>query len=196
MKNLLRHSLLSLALSAGVVTVASAGSMSPLQVKVTKGGDKVVYKGSTDSSGAFHTEPLAPGAYTVQFNAESTPKGGPFTIILDDTGKGGSSSDSVPGGKFTRGGVAMRVEVGPKAMSLTGHISPAGSAKAGVAAAAGTPIPKNGVHMEDGLKVKYENGKKYVWVEGISSLGGHWALAGTNEAKQAEPVRKGPKGGQ
>ena len=84
----------------------------------------------------------------MQFNAKSAPKGGPFSIVLDDTGKGGSVSNSVPAGKFTRGGVAMKVEVGPKAMSLTGHVSPAGSAKS-VAAAAGTPMPKNGIHTED-----------------------------------------------
>ena len=158
--------------------------MPSMQVKVAKSAGKVVYEGSTDSAGAFHTAPLAPGDYTVQFNAKSAPKGGPFSIVLDDTGKGGSVSNSVPAGKFTRGGVAMKVEVGPKAMSLTGHVSPAGSAKS-VAAAAGTPKPKDGIHTEDGKKVKYEKGKKFVWIEGISAMGGHWALADSAEAKNA-----------
>lgn len=163
--------------------------MPSMQVKVAKAAGKVVYEGSTDSAGAFHTAPLAPGEYTVQFNAKSAPKGGPFSIVLDDAGKGGSVSNAVPAGKFTRGGVALRVEVGPKAMSLTGHVSPAGSAKA-VAAAAGTPMPKDGVHMENGRKVKYEKGTKFVWVEGISAMGGHWALADSAEAKNAQVVGK------
>ncbi len=163
--------------------------MPSMQVKVAKSAGKVVYEGSTDSAGAFHTAPLAPGDYTVQFNAKSAPKGGPFSIVLDDTGKGGSVSNSVPAGKFTRGGVALKVEVGPKAMSLTGHVSPAGSAKA-VAAAAGTPMPKDGIHMEGGKKVRYEKGKKFVWVEGISAMGGHWALADSAEAKNAQVVGK------
>ncbi|MGI8433001.1 MAG: hypothetical protein ACR2MW_12020 [Chthoniobacterales bacterium] len=189
MKILRRHSFLSLVLSVGVASVASAGSMPSMQVKVAKAGGKVVYSGSTDSAGAFHTAPLAPGDYTVQFNAKSAPKGGPFSIVLDDAGKGGSVANSVPGGKFTRGGVALKVEVGPKAMSLNGHVSPAGSAKS-VAAAAGTPMPKDGNQMESGKKVKYEKGKKFVWVEGISSMGGHWALADSAEAKNADVVGK------
>ena len=130
MNILRRHSLLSLVLSVGVVSLASAGAMPSMQVKVAKAAGKVVYEGSTDSAGAFHTAPLAPGNYTVQFKAKSAPKGGPFSIILDDTGKGGSVSSSVPGGKFTGGGVALNAEVGPKAMSLSGHVAPAGSAKA------------------------------------------------------------------
>ena len=186
---ILRHSLLSLVLSVGLLSAARAGSMPSLQVKVAKAAGAVVYEGSTDSAGAFHTASLAPGNYTVQFNAKSAPKGGPFSIVLDDTGKGGAVSSSVPAGKFTRGGVALRVEVGPKAMSLAGRVSPAGSAKA-VAAAAGKPMPKDGVHMEDGKKVKYEKGKKFVWVEGISAMGGHWALADSAEGKNAQVTGK------
>lgn len=163
--------------------------MPSMQVKVAKTAGKVVYEGSTDSTGAFHTAPLAPGNYTVQFNAKSAPKGGPFSIVLDDTGKGGSVSNSVPAGKFTGGGVALRAEVGPKPMSLTGHVSPASSAQA-VAGAAATPMPKDGVHMENGKKVRYEKGTKFVWVEGISAMGGHWALADSAEAKNAPVAGK------
>jgi hypothetical protein len=195
MKLLLRHSLLSLVLSIGLVAAARASSMPSMQVKVSKAAGKVVYEGSTDSSGAFHTAALEPGTYTVQFNSKTAPKGGPFSIVLDDAGKGGSVSNSVPAGKFTHGGVAMRVEVGPKAKSLTGHVSPAGAAKS-VAAAAGTSTPKDGVHMENGKKVKYEGGKKFVWVEGLSAMGGHWALADSNEAKNSTTLvgKQAPEG--
>ncbi len=192
MKILRRHSLLSLVLSVGIVSAAGAGSMPSMQVKVAQAAGKVVYEGSTDSAGSFHTAPLAPGDYTVQFNAKSAPKGGPFSIVLDDAGKGASVANSVPAAKFTRGGVALRVAVGSKAMSLTGHVSPAGSAKA-VAGAAGTPTPKDGVHMENGKKVRYEKGTKFVWVESLSAMGGHWALADSAEAKNAQVTgRQGP----
>ncbi len=152
---------------------------------------KVAYQGETDASGAFSTPQLSPGNYVVQLNAKSAPKGGPFSLVLEDTGKGVSMADSIAAGKFAHGGVAMKIEVGPKAMSLKGHIAHGGAGSHAVAAAAaGTPVPKDGITKENGKKVKYENGKKYVWVEGISAMGGHWAYADSAEARNSETVKK------
>ncbi len=191
MKNFQHTPLFSVLLSAGLAASAWAGSMPEMQVKVTQAGGKVVYEGTTDSSGGFHTRPLAPGNYVVQFNAKSAPKGGPLSLVLDDTGKGPSVANGVSASKFARGGIAMKVEVGPKTMSLTGHLSHGAAASTSVAAGpASTPVPKNGIHMEEGKKVKYENGTKFIWVEGISAMGGHWALATSPEAKNAQVVGK------
>lgn len=184
MRNFNRSLLLSLCLSLGLAAAASAGSVSPLEVKVTRSSGKVVYEGESGSSGTFSTPQLAPGNYVVQLNAKSAPKGGPVSIVIDDTGKGSTVANSIAPSKFAKGGVALKVAVGPKPMSLTGHLSHGAAAATTASAAAAAPKP--GVHMENGKKVKYEKGTKYVWVDGISAAGGHWALASSPEAQHSQ----------
>lgn len=185
MKLFHRHSLLSLGLSLGLVATASASPMSPMEVKVSHASGKVVYQGESNSAGTFNTPQLSPGNYVVQLNAKSAPKGGPISLVIDDTGKGSTVANAVPAAKFAKGGVAMKIEIGPKPMSITGHLT-----HGPAAASTSTVSHKPGVHMENGKKVKYENGKKYVWAEGISAMGGHWALADSPEAKNTEPSGK------
>jgi Carboxypeptidase regulatory-like domain len=192
MKNFRYIALLSLIVSLSLAGAASADTMSAMQVTVTNSAGKTLQQVNTDSSGAFRTPSLAPGHYTVKFNAKSAPKGGPFALVVGE-GKNAAVANGVPGAKFTKGGVAMKVEVGPKAMALTGHVSHAGAAVANGAAASATH--KDGVTTENGLKVKYEKGQKYVWVEGISAMGGHWALAGSRDAANAEKTGRQAPGG-
>jgi Carboxypeptidase regulatory-like domain len=192
MKNFRYTALLSMIVSLGLVVAASAETMSPMQVTVSNSAGKTLHQVNTDSSGAFRTPSLPPGHYTVQFNAKSAPKGGPFALVVGE-GKNAAVANGLPATKFTKGGVAMKVEVGPKAMALTGRVSHAGAAVASGAAAASS-THKDGVTMEKGLKVKYEKGQKYVWIEGISAMGGHWALAGSREAASAQPTGRSVPG--
>ena len=46
-----------------------------------------------------------------------------MAIVIDDTGKGSTIATSIAPSKFAKGGGALKVEVGPKPMSMTGHLS-------------------------------------------------------------------------
>lgn len=162
-------------LGAASLAFASAPKM---DVTVTNSAGKVLFKGKTDPQGVFATNNLSPGNYVVQFNANST-KGGPFAVMVN-AGKKKVSAESVPAAKFVKGGVALRVEV-DKAMRLVGQVAPVGQITLGNGDKA--------VAKGQG-KVKYVNGKKYVWVEGGtgSNLGGHWADADSPEARNVTNI--------
>lgn len=114
----------------------------------------------------------------MQFNAKSSLKGDPFAIVVSADKK--VVADSMPTGKFLKGGVAMKVEVARK-MTLTGQVS-----EAGAAILATTDPKSNG-------KVNYINGKKYVWVlsELGSNVGGRWVEAGSPAARNVEDLGDG-----
>jgi hypothetical protein len=149
-----------------------------MDVTVSNSGGKLLYKGKTDVKGAFATKTLAPGNYVVQFNSKSS-KGGPFAVVVS-AGKKKVTAESVPSAKFAKGGVAMRVEV-DKAMSLVGQVADVGQITL-----------ENGdqANAKGNGKVKYINGKKYVWVEGNlgSNLGGRWVEANSPEGQRVENV--------
>ncbi|MGI8432999.1 MAG: hypothetical protein ACR2MW_12010 [Chthoniobacterales bacterium] len=172
MKTIRRSLLLSSLALLGAASLAFA-STPKMDVTVSNSAGKVFFKGKTDTQGVFATKNLSPGDYVVQFNASSA-KGGPFALVIN-VGKKKVSADSVPAAKFVKGGVAMRVEVG-KEMRLVGQVAPVGQITVGNGDKAVAKGPG---------KVKYVNGKKYVWVEGGtgSNLGGHWADADSPEAR-------------
>jgi hypothetical protein len=170
MKNFSRL-FLSLA-SIGLASLTYA-STPALDVTVSNSANKVVYRGKTGSDGTFATAKLAPGSYVVQFNSKDSLKGGPFAAVLS-AGKKKVVANSVPAAKFSKGGVAMRVEIG-KGMNLTGQVAPVGA----------TMVAANG---EDNRKVKYINGHKYVWVTGGlgTNLGGRFVDASAPEAQNVQ----------
>lgn len=172
MKTYCRSLLLSSLALLGGASLAFA-SAPRMDVTVTNSAGKVLFKGKTDAQGVFATRNLSPGNYVVQFNASSA-KGGPFALVVN-AGKKKVSADSVPAAKFVKGGVAMKVEV-EKAMSLVGQVALVGQITLG-----NTDKPA----AKTAAKVKYVNGKKYVWVEGGtgSNIGGHWADADSPEAR-------------
>lgn len=176
MKPLSRSFLLtSLALlGAASLAVAAAPTMN---VTVTNSAGKLEFKGKTDAQGLFTTKSLAPGNYVVQFNSKSS-QGGPYALVVT-AGKKKVTADSVPASKFSKGGIAMRVEVA-KPMSLIGQVAAAGH----------TTIASNQTSTKGGVKVKYVDGKKFVWVQSElgSNLGGHWVDANSPEARNVENV--------
>lgn len=163
-----------------VASAAYAGSISPMDLTVSNSAGKVVYKGKTNAQGAFSTPTLAPGNYVVLFNSKKSPKGGPFSAVVG-VGKEQAIANAIPGGKFAQGGVAMKVKV-EAASGLTGQLSE-GRQAAEAAAPAPTPAAKTG----DNRKVKYVNGKKYVWIDsGIAaSFSGRWVPADSPEAQNS-----------
>ena len=170
-----RFLLSSLALfSAASLACASVPKM---DVTVSDSAGKLLFKGKTDAQGLFTTDKLPAGDYVVQFKADSA-KGGPFLLVVS-AGKKKTSAESVPGSKFVKGGVAMRVEVA-KPMSLSGQVAEAGQpgSTGTMAASKGNP------------RVKYVNGKKLVWVQGGvgSNIGGHWVDANSPEGQNVQHV--------
>lgn len=145
----------------GAATVVQAGSVPALDVTVLNPAGKVAYKGKTGPNGTFSTGKLEPGNYTVQFDSNSAAaKGSQFAIVVS-AGKKKVSADAVAGDKFSKGGVAMKVDVGA-GLNITGQVV-SGQLAAGSAAASNA-------------KTKMVNGKKYIWVgpETGSNMGGHW----------------------
>jgi hypothetical protein len=186
MKNFNRSLLLSSLACIGLASLAYAATPS-MEVTVSNSAKKVVYQGRTDASGAFTTPSLAPGNYVVLFTTKSSPKGGPFSLIVT-AGKQETSADSLPGGKFAQGGVAMAIKVNT-AMSLRGQITGGGAKaamRAGSATASAASHP-DGETMENGKRVKYTSGKKFVWVPTTIAAGssGHWASADSAEGRNA-----------
>ena len=179
-----RSLLSTLVLLLGAGSLAFATSAPSLDVVVSNSSGKVVFKGRTNAEGVFTTSKLAPGNYVVQFNSTSSLKGGPFALVVG-AGEKKVVANAVAGTKFAQGGVAMKVQVGPTTMSLTGQVAAAGSTAQGT-------TPPNGERMEHGQRVKYVDGKKFVWVQSEigSNLGARWVEASSVEGRQAHTVSR------
>ncbi|MEO6870674.1 MAG: carboxypeptidase-like regulatory domain-containing protein [Chthoniobacterales bacterium] len=160
----------------GAASLVSA-AVPPMDVTVSNSAGKLLFKGKTDAQGVFTTKSLAPGNYVVQFKSKSS-KGGPYTLVVG-AGKKKVVAESVPASKISKGGVALRVEVS-KAISLSGQVAEAGQTT--MAASAGSD--------KSNAKVKYVNGKKFVWVQGElgSNLGGRWVDANSPEGRNVQNV--------
>ena len=142
--------------------VTAFGGVPPVNVTVVGGGGKASFKGVTDSKGYFATGNLSPGSYAVQFATDSSAvKGNNYSIVVS-AGKKKVSAGPVMGEKFGKGGVAVKVDVGP-GLNITGQIVTAQSG----------PV---------------KDGKKMVWIP--PQLGshqpGHWAEEGSVEAVEAK----------
>lgn len=141
--------------------VTAFGGVPPVNVTVVGAGGKASFKGVTDSKGFFATANLPPGNYAVQFVTDSSAvKGNNYSIVVS-AGKKKVSAGPVRGEKLGKGGVAVKVDVGP-GLNITGQI---------VTAMSG-PV---------------KDGKKMVWIP--PQLGshqpGHWAEEGSAEAVEA-----------
>ena len=155
MTNLIRNILLPTLLV--VASVAYAEGVAPMDVTVSDPGGKVAFRGKTDAAGVFATPNLAPGNYTVQFNAKGL-KAGHYAIVIS-AGKKKVTADQVIGDQFSKGGVAMKVDVGA-GLKITGQVALAGGA------------------VKPGM----------VWIPKQlgSNLPAHWAPEGSAEAIQAK----------
>ena len=158
MKNMLRITLLPLLILA--VSMAY-GAVPAMNVTVSDASGKAAFKGTTNANGTFATSNLKPGNYVVQFNSKGAAKGS-YAIVVS-AGKKKVSAAAVPGEKFARGGVAMKVDVGA-GLNITGQVAAEGNG----------PIAKNG--------------KKMVWIPPQlgSNMPGHWAEEGSADAVAAK----------
>lgn len=159
MKTIIRSAALFLFCLA--ISVAYAG-VPPMSVSVSDSSGNAAFKGATNSTGGFATAKLKPGSYVVQLNAKSPAvKGNRYAVVVS-AGKKKVAASAVAGEKFTGGGVALKVEVGPN-LNITGQ----------VAEESGAPVSKSG--------------KKMVWIPPQlgSNLPGRWVEEDSAEAKDA-----------
>ncbi len=201
MKTLRRTCFVCFSVSLALISFAWAGSMPEMHVTVTSASGKVVYKGETEGSGTFTTPTLPPGHYTVLWHSAGSAKSRYDLTVAG--GKGVAVAEGVSGSRFSGGGVAMKVEVGPSAGSMNGHIGAVGSASAGTtttksartgsgasASSSSAAMHPDGETRENGVRVKYEHGKKYVWyVPEMSTVGARWVPADSREGQSVKGVK-------
>ena len=119
MKHIFRGLSFLMALFAAAAVYAAVPAMN---VTVSDASGKAAFKGTTNANGVFATAKLTPGNYTVQVASQSADvKGKHYTIVVA-AGKKKVSAGAVPGEKFARGGVALKVDVGA-GLNITGQVS-------------------------------------------------------------------------
>jgi len=119
MKHISRGLLFSVALFAAA---AVYGATPAMNVTVSDASGKAAFKGMTNANGVFGTSKLTPGNYTVQIASQSAELKGKNYAIVVAAGKKKVSASAVPGEKFARGGVALKVDVGA-GLNITGQVS-------------------------------------------------------------------------
>jgi hypothetical protein len=159
MKKMIRSIVLSLLLTA--VGAAYGAAVPALNVIVSDSAGKAAFKGTTNAKGTFTTASLKPGNYAVQFNSSAAMKGTNYTIVVS-AGTKKVSAAGVAGEKFAKGGVALKVDVGP-GLNISGQVA----------------AEANGAS---------KNGKKMVWIapHAGSNMPGHWVEEDSAEAKEAK----------
>jgi len=134
------------------------GGIPALQVTVFDADEKVAFQGPLDSDGSFATGSLSPGRYVVQFKTKNTATKNNLHLLVVSAGTKKVIAAAVPGQKFTGGGVAMKVDVGPSSR-ITAQVA-----------------QENTVTGEGVSRSRVIDGKRYVWLTTQigSNLGRRW----------------------
>lgn len=160
MKTHLRPTVICALLAAVSAVHAAPG----IDVTVATASGKLAYRGKTAANGTFSTGKLQPGNYIIQFNSNNgAMESGNYALVVS-AGKKKVTAESVTGEKFGKGGVAMKVDVGP-GLNITGQVAEA-----------------NRIASLDPLRVKVVNGKKFYWAKEVGSNLFKWVEEGTPEA--------------
>jgi hypothetical protein len=150
------------------LTITAHGSVPSMEVTVFDANGKVAFKGPMSANATFATRNLHPGDYVVQFNTRSAAVKDNQYLLVVSAGKKKVIADAVPGEKFTGGGAAMKIQVGPGSQ-ITGQV-----------------VNEQAIARGDGQK-KYRliDGKRFVWLtaELGSNRGGHWVEEGLPPAE-------------
>jgi hypothetical protein len=134
-----------------------------LTVTVSDSAGKAAFKGATNAKGTFATGTLKPGGYTVEFKSATAPSGNYALVVSAGSKK--VTANAIAGTRFTKGGVAMKIDVG-SGVNITGQVA---------------AEDKNSAPMG-------HNGKPMVWIPKKlgSNLAPHWAESDSAEAKEAQ----------
>jgi hypothetical protein len=153
----------SVALSLFCLAVTTAyGGVPPMNVSVSDESGKAAYSGATNASGTFATAKLKPGKYVVQLNSKSSAVKGHNYAVVVSAGSKKVAANSVPGEKFTGGGVALKVDVG-NGLNITGQVA-------------------------EESKTVMKDGKKMVYIPPAlgSNMPGRWVPEDSAEAKASK----------
>jgi hypothetical protein len=169
--NLIRNGILGLAL---IVASMAYGAIPAMSVTVFDGNGKVAFKRALSSDGVFSTGNLPAGNYVVQFNSNSADVKNKSYLLVVSAGTKKVIADSVSGGQFSGGGVAMKIAVGAT-RTITGQVAPDQVAT-----------------TTDGPKMRVVDGQRYVWIKGGmgSNLGDHWESADLAKAHNVVALPK------
>jgi len=121
MKNMVHNILLSTFLI--LASVAFGADVAPVDVTISDPSGKLAFKGKTDTHGTFYSGNVAPGNYTVQFKSNEL-RHGQYAIVVT-AGKKKVSADSLSEEKFSKGGIAMKVEMGSGG-KIEAQVAPSG----------------------------------------------------------------------
>ena len=149
----------------------SFAGLPAITVVVSDSSGKPAFHGTTNTDGLFATGKLAPGKYVVQFDSPSGALKGNQYLIVVSAGTKKFTADSVPGARFSAGGVAMKVAVG-SALKVTGQIVNE------------QPNPDGNVRIIQGVR--------YYWVKsGTGSNMGRWVEAGSTNPRNVVGMDSG-----
>lgn len=134
------------------------GGIPSMDVTVFDASEKVVFRRSMNADGTFATESLPSGQYVVQFKTRNATVRGNQYLLVVAAGKKKVIADAVTGDVLTRGGAAMKIQVG-RGLQISGQV-----------------LNDEAIAQAGGPKYRTVDGKRYVWVN--ESLGtnirGHW----------------------
>ena len=134
-----------------------------MDVTVFDAAEKVVFRRVMEANGTFATNSLPSGQYVVQFKTRNTAVRGNQYLLVVAAGNKKVIADSVAGELLTRGGAAMKIQVGP-GLGISGQV-----------------LNDEAIAQAGGPKYRTIDGKRYVWVsnETGSNIAGHWEDAST-----------------
>jgi hypothetical protein len=174
-KHLLNKLPLVLCAFAVLLGLASTayGRIPSMDVTVFDAIGKVAFKGPMSANATFATRNLPAGNYVVQFNTKSAAAKENLYLLVISAGKKKVIAAAVPEAKFTAGGVAMKIDVGP-GTKITGQVANEQAAARG-----------------DGSTYRVIDGKRYLWVSSElgSNLGGRWVEEGTPPALNINRIK-------
>ena len=134
------------------------GGIPSMNVTVFDATEKVVFKQAINANATFTTGSLRPGNYVVQFDTKSAAVKGNQYLLVVSAGKKKVIADSVPGETFSRGGAAMKIQVGP-GLQISGQV-----------------LNDEAIAKAGGPKFRIIDGKRYLWVRAQTgtNLAGQW----------------------
>jgi hypothetical protein len=156
MKRHLKLSMLCLALATLLST--AYGGIPSMDVTVFDATEKVVFRQSINANATFATGNLRPGKYVVQFNTRSAAAKGNQYLLVVSAGSKKVIADGVAGETLTRGGAAMKIQVG-SGLQISGQV-----------------LNDEAIAQAGGPKYRTIDGKRYLWAsaETGSNLGPRW----------------------
>ncbi len=150
--------------------VTARAELSSFDVLISNAAGRAAFKGATNSAGVFATPKLAPGHYVVELKAREL-DAADYAIVVG-AGRRKVVAIGVPRGKFSGGGVALKLDVD-------------GSSKV-----MGQVVDGRNVGSTSDPNVKVINGNVFRWVnhEIGSNLGGHWVDVTTARSVAVQPI--------